>query len=73
MTRILEFPIKLTYDKEYKGWVAECITLYGCMSQGKTREEALKNIDKAIKAFLETIEKTPQDQFATREIEVSIP
>ena len=47
----LDYLIKLTYDKVYKGYVADVINLYGCMSQGKTKKEALKNVEKAIKAF----------------------
>jgi predicted RNase H-like HicB family nuclease len=33
--------------------VAECPTLPGCVSQGKTREEALKNIREAIEGIIE--------------------
>lgn len=33
--------------------VAECPSLPGCASQGKTREEALKNIREAIEAIIE--------------------
>ena len=33
--------------------VAECPTLPGCVSQGKTREEALKNIREAIEEIIE--------------------
>ena len=57
MTRNLSYLIKLTYDKTYKGYVADVANLYGCMSQGKTKEEALKNVKKAIKAYMEAMEK----------------
>lgn len=30
------------------GWVAECLDLPGCFSQGETREEALSNLSDAI-------------------------
>jgi predicted RNase H-like HicB family nuclease len=37
------------------GWiVAECPVLPGCISQGRTREEALENIREAIELCLET-------------------
>lgn len=52
MTQKLDYLIKLTYDKEYKGYVADVINLYGCMSQGKTKKEAIANAQKAISAFL---------------------
>ena len=44
----------------YKGedgyWIAECPTLPGCVSQGKTVEESLKNVGEAIKAYIEALE-----------------
>ena len=48
--RKLDYLIELTYDKSYKGYVADVVNLYGCMSQGKTKEEAMidaiKNLNK---------------------------
>ena len=38
-------------------FVAECPALPGCISQGKTRAEALENIKDAIKGFLESLKK----------------
>lgn len=38
-------------------FVAECPTLPGCISQGKTRKEALNNIKDAIKGYLESLKK----------------
>lgn len=40
------------------GWiVAECPVLPGCVSQGRTREEALANISEAIALCLESGDK----------------
>ena len=36
-------------------YVIECLDLPGCISQGKTREEALANIQEAIQLYLETL------------------
>ncbi len=36
-------------------FVAEVPTLPGCLSQGKTRTEALSNIQEAIAAYLESL------------------
>jgi predicted RNase H-like HicB family nuclease len=33
-------------------WVAECPSLPGCISQGKTREEAIQNIREAIEGYI---------------------
>ena len=38
-------------------FVAECPALHGCISQGTTREEALENIQDAIKGYLESLKK----------------
>jgi predicted RNase H-like HicB family nuclease len=47
--------ILVTLETDEDGWiVAECPALPGCVSQGRTREEALANIREAITASLET-------------------
>jgi len=46
--------VNLIFDPEYKGYVADVPELAGCMSQGKTLEQALKNVKKAILLYLET-------------------
>ena len=33
-------------------WVVECPSLPGCISQGKSREEALRNIREAIEGYI---------------------
>lgn len=38
-------------------FVVECPTLPGCISQGKTRSEALENIKDAIACYLESLRK----------------
>jgi predicted RNase H-like HicB family nuclease len=43
-----------TLERDEDGvWVAECPSIPGCVSQGKTLEEALANIREAIAACLE--------------------
>lgn len=38
-------------------FVAECPSLPGCVSQGKTREEALTNVKDAISGYLASLRK----------------
>jgi predicted RNase H-like HicB family nuclease len=38
-------------------FVAECPALPGCISQGKTRDEAVANIKDAIQGYLASLEK----------------
>ena len=41
-------------------FVANCPTLPGCISQGKTREEAIENIREAIQLYIEVLEEKGQ-------------
>ena len=38
-------------------FVAECPSLPGCISQGKSRKQALENIQDAIRGYLESLKK----------------
>lgn len=50
-------------------WVAECPSLPGCLSQGETREDAVRNIKEAIELYVETLEDddlpVPDENFDT--------
>ena len=48
----MNYKVIIMYDKEYEGYVVDVPELNGCMSQGKTMDEALKNIKDAIKGWL---------------------
>jgi predicted RNase H-like HicB family nuclease len=45
----------LIYHGEDGYWVAECPSLPGCISQGKTKPEALTNIKEAIDLYVEVL------------------
>jgi len=47
----MEFEVEIWKGED--GWfVVECPSLPGCMSQGKTLDEAIKNIKEAIEGWL---------------------
>lgn len=46
----------LIYRGEDGYWIAECPSLPGCLSQGRTRAEAIENIREAIALYLEALE-----------------
>jgi predicted RNase H-like HicB family nuclease len=48
----MKFKVILTYDKEYGGYIVDVPELVGCMSQGKTFDEALENIKDAIRGWI---------------------
>ena len=45
------------YPGEDGYWVSECPSLPGCVSQGKTRKEAIKNIREAIDGYIAALEE----------------
>jgi predicted RNase H-like HicB family nuclease len=57
----------IIYPGEDKQWVAECPSLPGCISQGKTKEKALKNIKEAIEGYIEALKEdslsVPHEKF----------
>lgn len=46
----------ILYPGEDGYWVIECPSLPGCISQGKTREEAIENIKEAIALYIESLQ-----------------
>jgi antitoxin HicB len=52
----LKYRILIEQDEEGV-FLAECPSLPGCISQGKSRKEALENIQDAIKGYLESLKK----------------
>jgi len=53
----MKFKVVITYDSEYDGYIVDVPELVGCMSQGKTIDEALTNIKDAIKGWIEVEKK----------------
>jgi predicted RNase H-like HicB family nuclease len=57
------------YAGEDGYWVAECPSLPGCISQGRTREEAIANIREAIAAYVAALKEdnlpVPEDKLDT--------
>ncbi len=57
----------IMYKDEDGYWVVECPSLKGCVSQGKTKEEALSNIKEAIVGYIAALEEdglpVPKDNF----------
>jgi predicted RNase H-like HicB family nuclease len=51
----MRFTVILSPDAEDGGFVAECPSVPGCISEGATVEEALRNIKGAIEGCLESL------------------
>ena len=64
----------ITIDRDEDGvWIAECASIPGCVSQGKTKDVALKNIREAIALCLEVrAEQGMPLTVETRQLEVMV-
>jgi predicted RNase H-like HicB family nuclease len=64
--------LHIVVEKDESGYyVAEVPALPGCLSQGKTRKEAIANIKEAIEGWLEVME-SKQSLDRTRLIELTV-
>lgn len=59
----------IIYPGDDNYWVAECPSLPGCISQGKTKEDAIFNIKEAITGYVKALEEdglaVPDERFET--------
>ncbi|HEX7927423.1 MAG TPA: type II toxin-antitoxin system HicB family antitoxin [bacterium] len=57
----------ILFRDESGGWVVECPSLPGCVSQGDTRDEAIANIREAIDLYIEVLKEdgkpVPEDTY----------
>ncbi len=73
MTRSVSFRTVLRmrqviiYPGEDGFWVAECPSLPGCVSQGRSREEAIANAREAIDGYVQVLKEdglpVPEERF----------
>jgi predicted RNase H-like HicB family nuclease len=63
----------VTLDRDEDGiWIADCPSIPGCVSQGKTKQEAVENIKEAIALCLEVrADKGLSLTIETQQIEVA--
>ena len=62
---------KVLIHESEEGFSVSCPGLPGCWSQGETEEEALENIQDAIKEYLAAVDELVKDE-NVREIEVTV-
>jgi predicted RNase H-like HicB family nuclease len=59
----------IMYQDEDGYWIVECPSLKGCVSQGRTKSEALTNIKEAITGYIAALEADglpiPEENFET--------
>lgn len=66
--------LSVTVDRDEDGmWVVECPSIPGCVSQGRTKREALKNIKEAMELCLEVrAEQGLPLTVETRQVEITV-
>ncbi len=66
--------LSVTIDRDEDGpWVVECPSIPGCVSQGKTKAQAIKNMEEAIALCLEVrAERGLPLTIETRQVEVLV-
>jgi predicted RNase H-like HicB family nuclease len=66
--------LQVTIERDEDGiYVAECPAIPGCVSQGKTEKEALRNIKKAIEVCLQVrAERGMPLTIPTHQVEVAV-
>jgi len=47
----------ILYPGEDGWWIAECPSLPGCVSQGKTKQNAVENVREAIRGYIAALEE----------------
>ena len=68
----MKFIVTMFQDED-GAFIAECPSIPGCVSQGKTEEEAERNIEQAIRDCLEVRgERGMPLSVSTREVEVPV-
>jgi predicted RNase H-like HicB family nuclease len=68
----MKFTVTIFQDEDGV-FISECPSIPGCISQGKTEEEAARNIEQAIKQCLEVrSERGMPLTVSTREVEVAV-
>ena len=68
MRQVLIYP-----DNEDGGWVCDVPSLPGCVSQGETKEEALRNVRDAIDSWIEAAKSLGRDVPGdSQDVEISL-
>lgn len=58
--------------EEESGFSVLVAGLPGCVSQGETREEALENVQEAIRLYLEVLGRPPEGEAASIRVDLDV-
>ena len=66
----MDYNVVLTKNPETGWFTSEVPSLPGCVSQGKTKKEALDNIKDAIKGYLVSLKKHPEEKIIRKIVSI---
>tara|TARA_Y100000310_G_scaffold344615_1_gene458320 strand:- start:8948 stop:9163 length:216 start_codon:yes stop_codon:yes gene_type:complete len=66
----MDYKVLLKKDLETGWFVAEVPSLPGCISQGKTKKDALENIKDAVMGYIESLKKHPEEKIFSNNVEI---
>ena len=72
MAKEYEYTIILEYDAEIDEYAALVPSLPGCASQGRTREEALVNVQRVIQGHISTLRQLGRDIPVENRVKVAV-
>ena len=72
MVKEYEYTVILEYDEEIGEYAALVPCLPGCTSQGRTREEALANVQEAIRGHVEALRHLGRDIPTENRVKVAL-
>lgn len=65
--------IKVRLERDEDGvWVVTCPSLPGCISQGKSQEEALKNVKEAVKLHISLLAEDGLPIFESKSVKETL-
>jgi predicted RNase H-like HicB family nuclease len=67
----LTYRISIVIEHDNNGYFAYSPELPGCVSQGKTYEDAMTNIREAVNLYLETLEPEEREELSSKQISTS--
>ncbi|HLC78815.1 MAG TPA: type II toxin-antitoxin system HicB family antitoxin [archaeon] len=66
----MQYTVVLVKDSSSSWFTAEVPALPGCVSQGRTKAEALENVKDAISGYLASLKKHPEEKFMKSKVEI---
>ncbi len=64
----MKYKVNIVIEQDEDGYIAYSPELPGCMTQGNTMEELMKNIKEAVELYMETLPRNQRRKLLSKEI-----